>query len=331
LGVLITYYSEGPFLRECLDTLLSGPDKPDEILIYDDASPDPAERYVRGGDPVRIIRGKYNIGVGRARNELMKVSQSDFIHFQDADDFFDPLWCQKVRSALARGGIGVVLNNVSVVNGDNTDTLEKAIYDFRELSPARDLQLFFLLSSKPTLVAMTTFLRESGLATGGFLPREVIGIAEDFEFHMRLFALSLKFEVVDDCLVIRRIHANSLTRDEKTGVRPEVYGSRIKILHLVKRSLPVGYYRYLPDLCHKKGVSLYRSGWHHEARLAFRIAEREGGASYRDRSAVYRFIAKTFGPEPVEWLVLFYSRSFFKNWRVKIRSMVKNGSSAPHG
>ncbi|MGH7198477.1 MAG: glycosyltransferase family 2 protein, partial [Candidatus Omnitrophota bacterium] len=41
--MLITYHNEGELLTECLDTLLSGPDTPDEILIYDDASGDPAE------------------------------------------------------------------------------------------------------------------------------------------------------------------------------------------------------------------------------------------------------------------------------------------------
>ncbi|MGH7197405.1 MAG: glycosyltransferase family 2 protein, partial [Candidatus Omnitrophota bacterium] len=211
LGVLVTYHNEGELLTECLDTLLSGSDTPDEILIYDDASGDPAERYVKKEHPVRIIRGEENIGIGLARNELMRASQSDFVHFQDADDFFDPRWCAAVRGAIGAGETDLVLNNVSAVEPGSRESAPQRLYDFSELRASKDLLDFFLSEYTYVLVAMSTFRREAALRAGEFLPREVLNFAEDFEFHMRLFALGLKYEVVEEGLVIKRRRPNSLS------------------------------------------------------------------------------------------------------------------------
>ncbi len=308
LGVLITYFNEGKLLTECLDTLRSGPDKPDEILIYDDASGDPAERYVKEEHRARILRGEKNVGPGLARNELMRASGSDFIHFQDADDLFDPRWCAALRDAIGRGETGIVLNNVSVVDPEGRKTVAPRLYDFRALFQSNDLLDFFLAEYTYILVAMTTFRRESALRVGGFLPRETLTFAEDFEFHMRLFSQDLKFRVIEDALVVKRRRPNSLSRDENVLMRPGVFTDGIKSLHLIREWLPARYHRHLPDIFCRRGAGLFRNGRLPEARTAFRLAREWGGADYHKQPRAYRLLAKTFGPEFAEWIVFFYSQ-----------------------
>ena len=69
LSVLITYHNEGELLTECLESLFQQEDRPDEVLIYDDASSVPAEKFVKYF-PVKIIRGEKNKGPAIGRNKL---------------------------------------------------------------------------------------------------------------------------------------------------------------------------------------------------------------------------------------------------------------------
>ncbi len=46
LAVLITYHNERALLQDCLESLRSGPETTDEVIVYDDASTYPAEDYL---------------------------------------------------------------------------------------------------------------------------------------------------------------------------------------------------------------------------------------------------------------------------------------------
>jgi glycosyltransferase involved in cell wall biosynthesis len=324
LGVLITYYNEGELLTECLDSLLSGSVKPDEILIYDDASGDPAERYVKRHHPVRIIHGKENIGAGRARNELMRASACDLIHLHDADDLFDPRWCITVRETAAGDETDLILSNVLDMDPDSTDRALTPHYDFRELRSSKDLLHFFLAEYTTIMTPMTTYRRELALRAGGFLPRETLTCAEEYEFHMRLFSLGIKFHVLEEGLVIRRARPNSLSRDASLEIRPETFADGIKSLRLIKDWLPARYHPLLPDVLHRRGVGLFRKGRRGEARSAFRLAQKWGGPLYRKQPPAYRMLAGTFGPEFAEWVVHFYSRSIPSKLRSRIKSLTSN-------
>jgi glycosyltransferase involved in cell wall biosynthesis len=323
LGVLITYHNEGRLLAECLDTLLAQSDRPDEILIFDDASSDPAEKHVEEGrQGVRILRGEKNMGAGLARNELLRLSRSDFIHFQDADDFFDPSWCGSVRAAIDTGEADIILNNVSAVDAAGTAVIASKLYNFHGLFLANDLTAFFLTEYTNILVAMTTFRREAALSAGGFLPRETLTFAEDFEFHIRLFAQGSKFKVIPDALVIKRRRPDSLSRDGSRRLRPEVFTDAIKSLQLIGEWLPSRYQCFLPDLFCRRGASLFRIGRRREARLAFRQAREWGKPLYRSQPWAYRTLARTFGPELPEWTFLFYSRWVPSKLRSRIKSAI---------
>ena len=113
LGVLVTYHNEGRLLGECLDSLLHQKERPDEVLIYDDASEAPAEDYLPKDFSGRIIRGDVNRGPSYGRNRLLRESQSDYIHFHDADDLFYPDWCGRIRQAIEESEPDVVFTEIS--------------------------------------------------------------------------------------------------------------------------------------------------------------------------------------------------------------------------
>src|SRR5438067_376518 len=100
LAVLITYHNEQNLLTECLQSIANQTVKPSEILVYDDASTERASEFIPTGLPVKITRVEVTTGPSVGRNELLSCSQSDYIHFHDADDLFQPEWCQLVKEKL---------------------------------------------------------------------------------------------------------------------------------------------------------------------------------------------------------------------------------------
>ena len=57
ISVLVTCWNEKETLWECIDSVLKQTVRPDEIIVYDNASSAPADRCVSEGSPVKIIRG----------------------------------------------------------------------------------------------------------------------------------------------------------------------------------------------------------------------------------------------------------------------------------
>src|SRR5687768_17577989 len=177
IAVLITYYNEGPLLTECLESLWLQADRPDEILVYDDASTLRADQFVPQDIPVHLIRGEVNRGPAHGRNTLLHATSCDFVHFHDADDLFATGWVKAVRLAVAEGDIDVALTDITAMRGD-------------AISSGHVMNLVAGLSSDPDLVRFglrgalllpsSTSRRSVVLAIGGFRTREILPQSEDF-------------------------------------------------------------------------------------------------------------------------------------------------------
>lgn len=293
MGVLITYYGERELLRECLDSVLSGASLPDEILVYDDASSVPANRFVPTGAPVRVIRGRENRGPAFGRNLLLRESACDYVHFHDADDLFHPDWARDVRAVIAARAPDIVLTEITSVRDGEIQS--ERVLDLASLPAAGDLVRFALRGS--LLVPSTTFRRELGLRLGGFRTREALSQSEDFDFHVRLAAAAASWEAIQRSLIIQRLRAGSHSANQV-----DVWSSAVRAVEFLGRELPPAYHDELADTAARIGSRLFEYSAPREADLAFRLAMRLGNPAYRHRSAMYRVVARTFGPRTAERL-----------------------------
>jgi glycosyltransferase involved in cell wall biosynthesis len=96
LSVIIANYNNGPFLEECLESVLSQSHKELEIVIVDDSSTDLSTEIIKQYETryPRIVRGIYlssNRGVAGARHEGIAAAKGEYITTLDSDDFYlDP-------------------------------------------------------------------------------------------------------------------------------------------------------------------------------------------------------------------------------------------------
>lgn len=288
LGVLITYFNEQELLRECLDSLLNQREGPEEILIYDDASVDPAGAHVPRGNCIRIIRGDVNKGPGHGRNVLLRASQSDYIHFHDADDLFHPDWCQRVRDAVEETGADVVFTEVSSRGEGGLQC--KRVMGLDRLVSEGDLIRFCIRGA--ILTSAGTYRRSAVSAIGGY--REALWQAEDFDFHIRLAASNPRYTLITEPLITR-------LRVGRSKNQAEVWGCALEAISFMAQELPR---QYRPDLAERAagaGSILFQLGLRVKARKAFRLANEMGPPTWRAREPLYQQIAQHLGPEWAEW------------------------------
>lgn len=89
ISIIIPVYNVAPWLRECLDSVLSQTFEDLEIIIVDDgstdSSPEIIAEYVAKDRRITAIR-KENGGLGAARNTALPMAKGEYIAFLDSDD-----------------------------------------------------------------------------------------------------------------------------------------------------------------------------------------------------------------------------------------------------
>jgi GT2 family glycosyltransferase len=301
IAVLITYHNEGPLLRECIESVARQPSGPDEILVYDDASADPADRFVPHDAGVRIIRGAVNRGPAYGRNALIGATTCEFVHFHDADDLFAPTWARRVREALAGKEVDVVFTDlISVQDGA---TASASVMDLAEgLRADPDLVRFGLRGA--LLLPSSTSRRSLVMAIGGFRTREILPQSEDFDFHIRLAAAAGdRYAVVPESLVIQRLRSGSHSSDRRS-----VWTSAIAAIRLLADELPHRYRQDLSDAAARFASRLFALGEVADGRAAARFARDLGRPRFANRPAAYRLIARVLGQSAAERVGRAYRR-----------------------
>lgn len=297
LAVGITYHNEGPLLTTCLESLLKQQGAPEQILVFDDASKEPVQKFIPTNYPVRVIRSEENIGPAKGRNILLKSSTTEFVHFHDADDFFFPDWCKKVRNTMTEGNWDAIFTEVNSYR-DQKVHAEKVI-GLDKLKESKDLLGFCI--DHFMLVPAGTYRKTVIDKLGGY--REDLWQSEDFDFHVRLAALNPKYRVVSDPLVGIRLRQESRSQN-----RQETSESTLQAIELLSKELPPETHKKLSEKAAKMGSLLYQLGHKDQSRKAFDIAMKLGPPEFSEKRPMYRKLARTFGPQTAEWVGSWYRR-----------------------
>lgn len=114
-SVLVPVYNNAPYLRECLDSLISQTLKNIELIIINDGSTDPEalrllEEYERKDSRIRLIN-KPNTGYGHSLNTAMDMARGAYIGIVESDDFVHRNMYEILHAMAERGGLDLVRSN----------------------------------------------------------------------------------------------------------------------------------------------------------------------------------------------------------------------------
>ena len=105
ISVIVPVYNVAPYLRQCVDSILSQSYTHLEVLLIDDGSTDESgaicDEYAQQDSRVKVIH-KSNGGLSSARNVGLSLASGEWISFVDSDDWLDTSIYQKCIDELER-------------------------------------------------------------------------------------------------------------------------------------------------------------------------------------------------------------------------------------
>lgn len=119
ISIVVTCYKGGDYLPKCLESLCGQTLKNIEIVCVNDASPDNTadilKEWSEKDDRIVVLTNKENIGVSASRNKGISESQSDYIMFCDADDFYEPTMCAEMLDAIQNNNVDLAACGTNIV------------------------------------------------------------------------------------------------------------------------------------------------------------------------------------------------------------------------
>ena len=100
VSVLVAVYNVGPFIRECVESLINQTHENCEFIFVDNCSTDESmnilQYYYRHDPRIVLIQHKKNSGLATSRNTAMRFAKGKYIAFVDGDDVCDAKMYEKL-------------------------------------------------------------------------------------------------------------------------------------------------------------------------------------------------------------------------------------------
>ena len=275
-SVIIPTYGRPRWLTEAIDSVLAQTVQDFELIVVDDASPEPVRV---GPDPrIRLIRRDANGGAAAARNTGVEAAAGRYLTFLDDDDVYTQERLALGAEGMQRGPLAVCWLGIPL-GGEDTPTA------WRQLRANEDRSLEgrvddVILEGLPPHLGQVTIARDAFLP---FEPRFLT--AEDIEWWIRA-SLALPVVTVPKVGYRKRKHEESRLN----------YRHQVRIdSNLLVLEEHAGYFAARP----KAAARRWRSQAIFAGRLGDRRAQREAlrrSFALDRRASTLQALARTYVP-----------------------------------
>ena len=220
VSVIVPVYKVEPFLRCCVDSVLSQTFSDFELILVDDGSPDSCgaicDEYAARDSRVRVVH-KQNGGVSEARNTGLNLAVGEYISFLDSDDYMQPELLQTVVETMDTGLDLLIFRHYRFCEGKMPQAVPFEKYGLIQLTEEAERADFIVKDLLTYQVGWEVwnrvFRRDLIQAYSLRFPNRSMafaGFAEDLYFNLCYCAHVRKLIVLDKCLYNYRIHSGSV-------------------------------------------------------------------------------------------------------------------------
>ena len=194
-------------LVKCLESLMAGSRKPDEIFVVDNGSSELPETICHALPGV-VLLSESIPGPGPARNRGIEASSGNILAFIDADCLADPAWLQEAEAAMSDPAASILGGDVRIALEDpeHLTVLEayESIYAYRmDRYIAREG-----FTGTGNLVVRRAVLEDVGPCAG-------LSVAEDRDWGQRATAKGYRIRYVAKMRVYHPARKNFLEMQAK--------------------------------------------------------------------------------------------------------------------
>jgi glycosyltransferase involved in cell wall biosynthesis len=196
VAAVVPLFNGRRYIRDAIDSILAQEPRPSEIVVVDDGSTDGGAELVAGHPEVRIVR-QANAGEAAARNRGIGETAAPLIAFLDQDDVWLPRKLALQVPRLADPAVDIVFAQHRLMVEDGATW-------FRQDALGR-----VLTAELPgTMIVKRTAFARIGLY------REDIRLGSDVDWILRARDAGLGFRLVEEVLLLRRMHRTNASIDE---------------------------------------------------------------------------------------------------------------------
>lgn len=216
VSVVIPTYNRPQMVQEAVESVAAQTYDPIEVIVVDDASPNPVSVDMDGEVAIEIIRHEDNRGANAARNTGIQRATGDVIAFLDDDDRWDPEKIATQVDAFTTDPThpGVVIVGQRYVNDEGGITGIKR----PDLEGTVTAQLF----SGGTAGGFSSIAVRAELLEEAGLPDEAFPSLQDREWLIRL-SKYCTFRSIPEPLVMRRMGSHDQIADRFVEKRDRTY------------------------------------------------------------------------------------------------------------
>lgn len=212
ISVIVPVYRVEPYLRQCVDSILSQTFTDFELILVDDGSPDNCgaicDEYALEDSRVRVIH-KQNGGLSDARNAGIDMAKGEFLTFIDSDDLVAPEYLNRLYHSIKSSAAEIAIcNMLPFKDSSNPQIEEQNSNDSKRIISGRDACLSIYRMDGTVPIMAWGKLYKSSLFNGIRYPVGLIH--EDDATTPKLFYLANKIAQIGDKLYLYRSRADSI-------------------------------------------------------------------------------------------------------------------------
>jgi glycosyltransferase involved in cell wall biosynthesis len=213
VAVVVPCHNAASYLARALDSILAQTHGDLRLFAVDDGSTDETPNILKGYSDYGFCFRQERAGQAAARNRGIRMSDSPYIAFLDADDYWLPTKLERQIAVLRQNpSVGLVCSDCETIKQGQ---FVGAHFGRAKVPPTgklferlvRDCFVF-----TPTVVVRRKCLEEVGLFN------ESLSVSEDFNLWLRI-AARWEIAVVPEVLAVRDTHPEGLS----LSTRPEIY------------------------------------------------------------------------------------------------------------
>ncbi len=200
------------YVGECLASVVGQSFGDFEIVAIDDGSTDGTGRlldeWVGRDGRVRVVHRRWNMGLGPARNEILRLARGRYVTFVDSDDWLAPECLEKAYRRAEEGDLDVVTFGwVRIEDGSGRVVERRHDHDDLDLADLDGLRKGIFMA-RLNMLSCARLVRTSLFHDHALLYPDVPH--EDLYVTPFLFLYGRKFGYIDETLYYWRIRDDSI-------------------------------------------------------------------------------------------------------------------------